>query len=65
MVAGNIVATPGTYYNDQDYRTTVVPFILRRKEDGGNNYLIRFTDSGLVNGSTLTDVNWRISLPLE
>ena len=63
--AGNIAAMPGTYYNDINYQTTVVPFILSRKSENGNTYLIKFTGSELTTSSTLTDVNWRITLPLD
>ena len=63
--AGNIATMPGTYYNDQNYQTTVVPFIIRRTAEDGNVYWIRFTGSGLTTSSTLTDVNMRLSLPLD
>lgn len=62
--SGNVVATPGIYYNDINYQSTVTAFILKRISENGNRYQIRFTGSQLTDQSQLTDLNWRVTLAL-
>lgn len=62
---GNIVTLPAVYYNDINYTTLVVPGFIRRVDDNGNTYWIRFGNSGLTSNSKLTDYQLRVTLSLE